>query len=72
MREKAAILGDIYVRSCGISNRTGAFVMTTLRNLLLGLFELQQHRGQNKARTFPGWRRKLTNTQKVQLITRTL
>jgi len=55
-----------------ISNRTGAFVMATLRNLLLGLFELQQHRGQTKARTFPGWRRKLTNTQKVQLIIRSL
>ena len=55
-----------------ISGRTGAFVMAALRNLLLGLFELQQHRGQTKARTFPGWRRQLTHTQKVQLIIRTL
>jgi predicted transposase YbfD/YdcC len=55
-----------------IANRTGAFVMATLRNLLLGLFELQRHRGKTQARTFPGWRRKLTNTQKVQLITRVL
>ena len=55
-----------------ISNRTGAFVMATLRNLLLGLFELQQHRGQTQARTFPGWRRKLTNTQKIQLVIRRL
>ena len=55
-----------------ISHRTGAFVMATLRNLLLGLFELQQHRGQTQARTFPGWRRKLTNTQKVQLVIRNL
>ena len=53
-----------------ISGRSGAFVMATLRNLLLGLFELQQHRGQTKARTFPGWRRKLTDSQKLQLITR--
>ena len=53
-----------------VSGRSGAFVMATLRNLLLGLFELQQHRGQTKARTFPGWRRKLTDSQKLQLITR--
>jgi hypothetical protein len=50
-----------------ISGRTGA-----LRNLLLGLFELQQHRDKTQARTFPGWRRRLTTTQKIQLITRTL
>lgn len=55
-----------------ISERTGAFVMTTLRNLLLGLFELQQDRGKTQARTFPGWRRKLTASQKLRLITRTL
>jgi predicted transposase YbfD/YdcC len=55
-----------------ISGRTGAFVMATLRNLLLGLFELKQHRGKTKARTFPEWRRKLTTTQKLQLLTKTL
>ena len=55
-----------------ISKRTGAYVMATLRNLLLGLMELQRHRGQTKARTFPGWRRKLTTSQKLQLIIRTL
>jgi predicted transposase YbfD/YdcC len=55
-----------------ISGRSGAYVMATLRNLLLGLMELQRHRGQTQARTFPGWRRKLTNTQKIQLIIQTL
>ena len=55
-----------------IGRRTGAFVMATLRNLLLGLFELQQHRNQTKARTFPAWRRRLSNTQKLQLVIRTL
>jgi len=53
-----------------ISGRQGAFVMATLRNLLLGLFELQKHRGQTQARTFPSWRRKLTTTEKLQLLTR--
>lgn len=47
-----------------------AFVMATLRNLLLGLFELQQYHGQTKAGTFPGWRRRLTTAQKIQLLTR--
>lgn len=53
-----------------ISGRTGAYVMATLRNVVLGLFELQKHRQKTKARTVPGWRRRLTNTQKIQLITR--
>jgi predicted transposase YbfD/YdcC len=53
-----------------IGGRNGAFVMATLRNLLLGLFELQRDRGITKARTFPGWRRKLTDTQKIQLVIR--
>jgi hypothetical protein len=51
-----------------ISGRKGAHVMATLRNLLLGLFELQQHRGKTQASTFPGWRRKLTPAQKIQLL----
>lgn len=55
-----------------ISSRSGAFVMATLRNLLLGLMELQRHRGKTQARTFPGWRRRLTLSQKIQLITRNL
>jgi predicted transposase YbfD/YdcC len=55
-----------------ISGRQGAFAMATLRNLLLGLFELQKHRGRTQARTFPSWRRKLTHTQMFQLFTRSL
>ena len=55
-----------------IGGRSGAYVMATLRNLLLGLMELQRDRGHTKARTFPGWRRKLTTTQKIQLMIHTL
>lgn len=55
-----------------IGGRSGAYVMATLRNLLLGLMELQRHRGQTQARTFPGWRRRLTNPQKIQLLIRPL
>lgn len=53
-----------------IGGRTRAFVMATLRNLVLGLFELQKHRGQTRCRYFPSWRRKLTNPEKIALITR--
>jgi predicted transposase YbfD/YdcC len=53
-----------------ISGKRGAYIMATLRNLLLGLMELQRHRGRTQARTFPGWRRKFTMTQKIQLLTR--
>ena len=53
-----------------ISGRTGAYVMATLRNMLLGLFELQKHRSKTQARNFPGWRRRLSTSQKIQLITR--
>ena len=55
-----------------ISGRKGAYVMATLRNLLLGLMELQRHRGHTQASTFPGWRRRLANTQRIQLIIRPL
>jgi hypothetical protein len=55
-----------------IGGRTGAFVLATFRNLLLGLFELQQQRGQTSAQTFPSWRRRLTPTEKFQLVTRNL
>jgi predicted transposase YbfD/YdcC len=54
-----------------ISGRTGAFVMATLRNLLLGLYELSKHRGGTKARTFPSWRRQLTTAKMLTLITQT-
>jgi hypothetical protein len=52
-----------------ISGPTAPLVMATLRNLVLGLFELQQHRGKTKARTFPSWRRNLTQSQILKLIT---
>jgi predicted transposase YbfD/YdcC len=55
-----------------ISGRSGAYVMAALRNLLLGLMELQRHRGKTRARTFPSWRRQLTTAQKIQLIIQNL
>lgn len=54
-----------------ISGPTAAYAMATLRNLVLGLFELQKHRGKTKVCTFPSWRRKLTQSQILQLLTQT-
>jgi len=54
-----------------IHGRSGAWVMATLRNLLLGLFELLRHRGLTQCRTFAGWRRKLSKSDAIQLVTQT-
>lgn len=51
-----------------ISGRTAAFVMATLRNTVLGLFELQKHKGQTKAAFLPNWLRAMTQSQALKLI----
>lgn len=56
--------------ACRIGGRNAANVLATLRNLVLGLFEIQRHRGKTKARQFPGWRRQLTTSKKIQLLNR--
>jgi hypothetical protein len=52
-----------------IAGRTGAFVMATLRNLVLGLFELQKRDGKATAPYVPGWIRRMTGSQALKLIT---
>jgi hypothetical protein len=54
--------------ACQISGRTGAHALATLRNLVLGLFELQRERGQTAAKHLPEWRRQLTFAQAIKLI----
>jgi hypothetical protein len=53
-----------------IAGRTGAFVMATLRNVVLGLFELQKHRGKTTEKYLPGWLRKMTVSEALKLIKR--
>ena len=53
-----------------ISGRNSAFAMATLRNLVLGLYELQKERDKTKEKYFTGWRRTLSNAQIIRLITR--
>ena len=55
-----------------ISGRNSAFAMATLRNLVLGLFELQKDRAKTKEDHFAGWHRTLSTTQIIQLLTRKL
>lgn len=53
-----------------ISGRSGAQVMASLRNLVLGLFELQQERGRTAAAFLPQWQRQMSATRAFQLITK--
>ena len=51
-----------------IAGRNAAHVMATLRNLVLGLFELQKDKGKANAPNVPGWRRKMTASAALRLI----
>jgi predicted transposase YbfD/YdcC len=51
-----------------ISGRTAAQAMATLRNLVLGLFELQKDQEKTHAAHLPGWQRKMTASAALQLI----
>ena len=51
-----------------VSGRTGAHVMASLRNLVLGLFELQLDRGKASAEYVPGWRRKMSASDALRLL----
>jgi hypothetical protein len=62
-------LGEDASRIAKAEGRNGAHVMATLRNLTLGLFELQKHRGEVKGYV-PGWRRTMGGKQALKLLTR--
>lgn len=51
-----------------ISGRPAAQAMATLRNLVLGLFELQKDQEKANAAHVPGWRRKMTASAALRLI----
>lgn len=48
--------------------RQAAQPMATLRNLVLGLFELQKDREQTDAKYVPSWQRKMTASMAIKLI----
>lgn len=49
----------------GISKRTQAHMMASLRNLTLGLFERQKNQ---KTGSFPSWRRKMTPSKAIRIL----
>jgi len=51
-----------------VSGPNAAQAMATLRNLVLGLFELQKDNHKANAPNVPGWRRKMTASAALQLI----
>lgn len=51
-----------------ISGPNAAQAMATLRNLVLGLFELQKDQQKANAPHLPGWQRKMTASAALQLI----
>lgn len=48
--------------------RQAAQPMATLRNLILGLFELQKDREQTDSAFVPSWQRKMSASMAIQLI----
>lgn len=64
-----ASLGEDASRIAHQPHRHGAHVMATLRSLVLGLFELQKHRGEVDGYV-PGWRRRMDGKQAVRLLKR--
>jgi predicted transposase YbfD/YdcC len=51
-----------------ISGRKAAQAMATLRNLVVGLFELQKDKEKANATHLPGWQRKMTASAALKLI----
>ena len=49
----------------GISKRTQAHMMASLRNLTLGLFERQKN---TSTGSFPSWRRKMTPSKAIRML----
>jgi predicted transposase YbfD/YdcC len=55
-----------------ISSQNAARSMATLRNLILGLFELQKQTQASNSEFVPGWRRKMTASAAIKLIKQSL
>ncbi|MGP8233968.1 MAG: hypothetical protein ACLQVW_00940 [Limisphaerales bacterium] len=53
---------------CQVSERGAAQVLTTLRNLALGLFELERERTRTQTKQFKSWCRKMTASAALKLI----
>lgn len=53
-----------------VSKRGAAQVLATLRNLALGLYELEKERGRTRTKQFKSWCRQMTASSALKLILR--
>lgn len=53
-----------------VRQRTAAHVVASLRNLVIGLFELQKEKGTTNARYLPSWQRKMKASEAIKMICR--
>jgi len=56
--------------ACQTSTRGGAQILAALRNLALGLYELQKERGHTQVKEFKSWCRQMTASKALALILR--
>jgi len=56
--------------ACRIRHPTAARNMVTLRNLAIGLYNLEKHRGKIKAPSLPSWSRSMRDSEALRYILR--
>jgi hypothetical protein len=57
--------------ACQISKRGAAQILAALRNLAIGLYELEKERGRTPVNEFKSWCRKMTASKALKLVLRT-
>lgn len=55
---------------CQVSQRGAVQVLSTLRNLALGLYELERERGRTQTTEFKSWCRQMTGPAALKLVRR--
>jgi len=56
--------------ACQTAHRGAAQILAALRNLAIGLYELQQARGHTRVKEFTSWVRQMTGSLALKLILR--
>jgi hypothetical protein len=57
--------------ACQTSHRKGAQILAALRNLAIGLYELEKESDQPQVNQFKSWCRKMTASKALKLVLRT-
>ncbi len=56
--------------ACRVTHREAASVLASLRNLTIGVYELEKHRGRTQADSLPSWRRAQSFTTAMAALKR--